>query len=228
MLKLKLQYFGHLMQSWLIGKDPNAERDWGQEEKGTTEDEMAGWHHRLDGHEFEWTPGVGDGQGGLACCDSCGHKELDTTGRLNWTEWWQYAGFHLVVKNLPANAGDRRDMGLIPGLGRSSGGGHGNPFQYSCLENPMDKGAWQATVLKVTKSQTWLKWLRILARMTICMVMATKFDRKSKFKGQLFFEDVIYTTRNTGNLCITESILLKALLTLYILVELWLKSSCPI
>lgn len=56
--------------------------------------------------------------------------------------------------------------------------------------------------------------------MTICMVMATKFDRKSKFKGQLFFEYVIYTTRNTGNLCITESILLKALLTLYILVEL--------
>ena len=53
MLKLKLQYFGHLMQSWLIGKDPNAGRDWGQEEKGTTEDEMAGWHHRLDGHGFE-------------------------------------------------------------------------------------------------------------------------------------------------------------------------------
>ena len=57
-------------KSPLIGKDPNAGRDWGQEEKGTTEDEMAGWHHRLDGHESEWTPGVGDGQGGLACCDS--------------------------------------------------------------------------------------------------------------------------------------------------------------
>ena len=72
MLKLKLQYFGHLMRrkSWLIGKDPDAGRDWGQEEKGTTEDKMAGWHHRLDGHEFEWTPGVGDGQEGLACCDS--------------------------------------------------------------------------------------------------------------------------------------------------------------
>ena len=53
-------------KSWLIGKDPDAGRDWGQEEKGMTEDEMAGWHHRLDGHEFEWTPGVGDGQGGLA------------------------------------------------------------------------------------------------------------------------------------------------------------------
>ena len=86
MLKLKLQYFGHLMKSWLIGKDPNAGRDWGQEEKRTTEDEMAGWHHRLDGHEFEWTPGVGDGQRGLACCSSWGRKESDMTERLNWTD----------------------------------------------------------------------------------------------------------------------------------------------
>ena len=73
-------------KSWLIGKDPDTGRDWGQEEKGTTWDDMAGWHHWLDGHEFEWTPGVGDGQGGLACCDSCGHKESETTERLNWTE----------------------------------------------------------------------------------------------------------------------------------------------
>ena len=63
-----------------------AGRDWGQEEKGTTEDEMAGWHHWLNGRESEWTPGVGDGQGGLACCHSCGRKESDTTERLNWTE----------------------------------------------------------------------------------------------------------------------------------------------
>jgi len=61
-------------KSWLIGKDPDAGRDWGQEEKGMTEDEMAGWHHRLDGHEFERTPEVGDGQGGLACCDSWGRR----------------------------------------------------------------------------------------------------------------------------------------------------------
>ena len=87
MLKLKLQYFGHLMRkSWLTGKDSDAGRDWGQEEKGTTEDEMAGWHHWLDGHEFGWTPGVGYGQGGLACCDSWGGEESDTTGRLNWSE----------------------------------------------------------------------------------------------------------------------------------------------
>ena len=87
MLNLKFQYFGHLMQrSWLIGKDPDAGSDWGQEEKGTTEDEMAGWHHWLDGHEFGWTLGADDGQGGLACCDSWGCKESDRTERLNWTE----------------------------------------------------------------------------------------------------------------------------------------------
>ena len=74
------------VKSWLIGKDSDARTDWGQEEKGTTEDEMAGWHHGLDGRDSEWTPGVGDGQGGLACCDSWGHKESDTTEQLNWTE----------------------------------------------------------------------------------------------------------------------------------------------
>ena len=72
--------------NWLIGKDSDAGRNWGQEEKGATEDEMGGWHHRLNGHEFERTPGVGDGQGGLACCDSWGCKESDTTEWLNWTE----------------------------------------------------------------------------------------------------------------------------------------------
>ena len=79
MLKLKLQYLGHLMRRVDHWKRPDGERNWWQEEKGTTEDEMAGWRHRLDGHEFEWTPGVGDGQGGLACCNSWGHKESDTT-----------------------------------------------------------------------------------------------------------------------------------------------------
>ena len=73
-------------KSWLTGKDSDAGRDWGQEEKGTTENEMAGWHHLLNGCESEWTPGVSDGQGGLACCDSWGHKESDTTEQLNWTE----------------------------------------------------------------------------------------------------------------------------------------------
>ena len=65
------------------GKDSEAGRNWGQEEKGTTEDEMAGWHHRPDGREFEWTPGVGDIQGSLACCNSWGRKESDMTEQLN-------------------------------------------------------------------------------------------------------------------------------------------------
>ena len=73
-------------KSWLIGKDSDCGRHWRQEEKGTTEDEMAGWHHWLDGHEFGWTLGVGDGQGGLACCNSWVHKESDMTDRLNWTK----------------------------------------------------------------------------------------------------------------------------------------------
>jgi len=74
-------------KSWFIGKDPDAGRDWKQEEKGTTKDEMAGWHHQLDGHEFEWTPGVGDGQGGLACCDSWGPQRVrhDWVTELNWS-----------------------------------------------------------------------------------------------------------------------------------------------
>ena len=73
-------------KSWLIGKDSDAGRDFGQEEKGMTEDEMVGWCHQLDGHEFEWTPGVGDRQGGLVCCNSWGHKKSDMTEGLNWTE----------------------------------------------------------------------------------------------------------------------------------------------
>ena len=74
-------------KSWLIGKDLDVERDWGQEQKGTAEDVMAGWHHRLDAHEFGWTPGVGDGQGGLMCCDSWGGRvEHDWATELSWTE----------------------------------------------------------------------------------------------------------------------------------------------
>ena len=83
-------------KSWLIGKDPDAGKDWGQEEKGMTEDEMVGWHHQLNGHGFGWTLGVGDGQGGLACCGSWGHKELDMTEQLNWTEHLE-EGFQMAL-----------------------------------------------------------------------------------------------------------------------------------
>ena len=73
-------------KSWLTGKDPDAGKDGGQEKKGMTEDKMVGWHHWLNGHGSGWTPGVGDGQGGLACCSSWGHKESDTTEWLSWTK----------------------------------------------------------------------------------------------------------------------------------------------
>ena len=76
------------VKNWLIWKDPDAEKDWMQEEKGTREDEMVGWHHQLDGHEFELAPGVGDGQGSLVCCSPWRCKESDTTERLNWRTTW--------------------------------------------------------------------------------------------------------------------------------------------
>ena len=91
-LKLKLQYFGHMMRRMdsfektvMLGEIEDGRR-WGQEKKGTTEDEMSEWHHWLSGRESEWTLGVGDGQGSLVCYDSWGCKESDRTKRLNWTE----------------------------------------------------------------------------------------------------------------------------------------------
>ena len=89
MLKLKLQYFGHLVRRVdSLEKTLMLGGIWGQEEKGTTEDEMAGWHHWLNGHEFEWTPGAGDGQGGLACCDSWDRRVgYDWATELNWTRY---------------------------------------------------------------------------------------------------------------------------------------------
>ena len=111
------------VKNWLIRKYPDAGKDWRQEKKGLTEDEMVGWHHQLDGYKFEQAPGVDDGQGSLVCCSLWGGKELDMTESLNWTD------------------------------------GNGNPLQYSCLENPMDRGAWWAIVHGVAKSWTQLKQL---------------------------------------------------------------------
>ena len=82
---------------WLIWKDPDAGKDWGQEEKGTTDDEIVGWHHRLNGHGFGWTPRIGDGQGGPASCGSWGRKESDMTEWLNWTEL-NMASLPLIVE----------------------------------------------------------------------------------------------------------------------------------
>ena len=106
------------VKSWLIWKDPDAGKDCGQKEKGTTEDEMVGWHHRLDGHEFGWTLGVGDGQRGLACCGSWGLKELDTTEWLNWTESpWRICGLfqniHKLICFMPNGFGEDQILWML-------------------------------------------------------------------------------------------------------------------
>ena len=110
--------------NWLIGKDPDAGKDWRQEEKGTTEDEMVGWHHWLDGHEFEQALGVDDEQGSLACYSPWGHKELDMTEQLNWFWLMLYATCVYIYVCVYVSGEDP------PGVG------HGSPLQYSCLENP--------------------------------------------------------------------------------------------
>ena len=88
----------HDAKSWFIGKGPDAGKDWGQEEKGMTEDKMVGWHHQLNGNGFGWTLGAGDGQGGLVCCSSWGRKESDTTEWLNWLTAMSYKNSSLNIK----------------------------------------------------------------------------------------------------------------------------------
>ena len=134
------------VKSWLVGKDPDDGKDWRREEKGMAEDEMVGWHHWFNGHEFEQTPGDNEGQMSLACCSLWGHKESDMTEWLNWTELGSSCGS--VGKEYACNVGD---LGLIPGLGRCSREWKGYPLQYSRLENSTD-----CIVHGVAKSQTWL------------------------------------------------------------------------
>ena len=143
----------------LIWKDPDAGKDWRQKRK--TEDEMVGWHHPLNGHEFEQAPGDGEGQGGLGCCSPWGHKESDMTEQLNSNNRWGKKGVPAAASGQKPTCHCRRckRQGSIPGSGRAPGGGHGNSLQYSCLEKPMDRGAWWATVHGISKSQTQLKWL---------------------------------------------------------------------
>ena len=156
MLKLKLQYFRHLMLThW---KDSDTGRDWGQEEKGMTEYEMAGWHHQLNGRESEWTSGDGDGQGGLTCCDWWGHRELDTTDRLKWTElnWYPVLGLPiaLVVKNLTARAGDKRNSEFDHWVGKTPWRKAWQPIPVFFPGKCMDSGTWRATVHSIGESYT--------------------------------------------------------------------------
>ena len=95
MLKLKLQYFSHLIRRTDSLEKTHVGKDWSQEEKGITEDEMVGWYHQLNGHESEQAPGVGDGQESVACYSPWGCKESDMTERLNWTDWWMYTYMYI-------------------------------------------------------------------------------------------------------------------------------------
>ena len=154
-------------KSQLIGKDLDDGKNWRQEVKGMTDDEMVGWLYQLNGQEFEQTLGDSEGQGSLACCSPWGRKELVgqdwVTKTTTWSEgrgtgdWVQLdSPGGSVVNNLSANTWDTGDTSSIPGLKGSSGGGNGNPFQCSCLGNPMERGVWRTVVLGVAKSQTWL------------------------------------------------------------------------
>ena len=152
MLKLKLQYFGHLM--WRVDsleKTVMLGGIGGRRRRGMPEDEMAGWHHWLDGREFEWTQElVMHREAWSAAIHGVAKSQTQLS---HWTELSVYIDLSCSSdgKESAYNAGD---LSSIPGLRRSSGEGHGNPLQYSCLENPMERGAWWATVHGVSESDT--------------------------------------------------------------------------
>ena len=170
------------VKSQLIGKDPDGGKHWGQEEKEGTEDEMVGWHHWLNEHEFEQTPGDSKGQGSVACCSPWGHKELDRTYQLNNNnnliapiKNGRRRRWHPTLVLLPGKSHGRRSLVGCSPWGREEsdtterlhfhfslsciGEGNGNPLQCSCLEYPRDGGAWWVAVYGVTQSWTRLKRL---------------------------------------------------------------------
>ena len=124
-------------KSWLIWKHPDAGKDWGQEEKGMTEDEMVGWHHQLNGHGFGWTPGVGDRERDVVCCDSWGLKESDTAEWLNWLTCHEAIRKQCLILSTSSFL-----FSFFVCPKEAFREGNGTPLQYSCLENPMDGEAW--------------------------------------------------------------------------------------
>ena len=144
-------------KSWLFGKDCDAGRVWGQEEKGTTEDEMAGWHHWLDGHEFGWTPGVGDGQGGLACYNSWGHKESDTTEQLNWTElnhYIYYCGQDSLRRNRVIIIVNKRVQNAVLGCTLKND----RMISVCCQDKPLNITVIQVYALTSSAEETEVEW----------------------------------------------------------------------
>ena len=130
MLKLQLQYLATWCEELTHLKDLDAGKDWGQE-KGTTEHEMVGWHHWLDGHWFGWTPAAGDGQGGLACCGSWGCRESDTTERLDWTELIQLC----QLWPLQHYEQQRKKQGIKKLIGHLKGSGINMVFSFQHTPN---------------------------------------------------------------------------------------------
>ena len=154
------------VKNWLIGKDSDAGRDWRQEEKGMAEDEMARWHHWLDGHEFELVPGIGNGQVSLVCCIPWGHKELNTTVWLNWIQTLN-----------------------IEGLRDSVGEGNGNPLQCSCLENPRDGVAQSVARLEWLSSSSSSSRDSVLSSsLPMCFTHCSKCFTKHLFPGEFQFD----------------------------------------
>ena len=143
------------VKSWLIWKDPDAGKNWGQEEKGMTEDEMVGWHRRLDGHGFGWTPGVGDGQKSLACCGSWGRKESGTTERMNWTELMAQQ-----IKNPPAMLETQETWVWSLGWEDPLQEKNGNPLQYYHQKSPHRERslAWLQSMGSKIVGHDWASW----------------------------------------------------------------------